>query len=98
MTFSIHRSTKKQAFDEQSRRYEDITTAEVLLETWGPGNFIASVGQAGSPWGIQLYGGAIYRVKNQMYLFHWSKDVIVDNTSPISLTTVKNVNRCCGHG
>ncbi|PVI05180.1 hypothetical protein DM02DRAFT_624212 [Periconia macrospinosa] len=69
----------------EGRKFDLVTTAENLLDTWGPGNLIVSADDPTSPQGMQLCGGLIYCVEPQTHVYHWSKDATMDAIKPVSL-------------
>ncbi|KAF2176770.1 hypothetical protein K469DRAFT_645244 [Zopfia rhizophila CBS 207.26] len=103
LTFRMHRSSTESPPVESELRHDLLTTAEDLLDTWGPGNFIVRKGFNASPCAIKICGGIIYVPDRDVPKFHWSNALAVedhqldcfDPRSKIRLGTLVTVNTSC---
>jgi hypothetical protein len=63
---------------ENQLKYDLLTTAEDLLDTWGPGNLIIRKDIERNPCGIKIGGGIVYAVDISGRMFHWTQRIELD--------------------
>ncbi|KAF2635645.1 hypothetical protein P280DRAFT_436913 [Massarina eburnea CBS 473.64] len=71
MAFRVHQP--QETFHEQNHKHDLETTANDLLDTWGPGNFIVPSHGFHHPRAIRIGGGIIFCVDALRSWYHWSK-------------------------
>lgn len=81
LTFCIRQEDASQIDITGRQKFDLLTTAEDLLDTWGPGNFILpKVDDQPLPCAIKIGGGTIcsYRPTTNVVKFHWTNNMRLD--------------------
>ncbi|TGO10379.1 hypothetical protein BTUL_0137g00360 [Botrytis tulipae] len=60
--------------------YDVLTSAENLLDTWGPGSLIIRRGSEQNPCGIKICNGIVCAAEESGTMFHWSHQTEFDQT------------------
>ncbi|KAF3318581.1 hypothetical protein TWF173_006603 [Orbilia oligospora] len=81
LAFRVHSSITDALSAEEGGRFDIFTTAEDLLDTWGPGDLITQNSQRNSVCGIQISGGIISLFGDSSN-FHWSNTLGIGGIKP----------------
>ncbi|KAI5461817.1 hypothetical protein BGZ63DRAFT_464361 [Mariannaea sp. PMI_226] len=105
MAFEFLRNSSADGTQPTPKKYDLISAAEDLVETWGPGEFIFKA-QSHLPFAIQIGGGLVYATAEEDPAYHWSRtgtDEIrfqrdLNPTQKYSIGSSTVVNRNCIRG
>ncbi|GIJ83106.1 hypothetical protein Asppvi_001624 [Aspergillus pseudoviridinutans] len=101
LAFKLCPAETKFSFVKGGLKYDILADIEDILDTWGPGQLIVRCTDR-RPCAIRLGGGFITSESTDGRKFHWSRNVNVENLSPIQqdwrqkvLIGVVTINRLC---
>ncbi|KAL4946321.1 hypothetical protein BDV06DRAFT_182701 [Aspergillus oleicola] len=85
LTIKINQLSLDAPGPQDERRFDLLATAEDLLDTWGPGCFIAHRYSRALPCAIKICGGIIYAPRENACKFHWSRTPHPELLSPVNI-------------
>ncbi|KAK6504766.1 hypothetical protein TWF481_006705 [Arthrobotrys musiformis] len=89
LTFRAHPSVTDAIDFVEEGKFDILATAEDLLDTWGPGDFLAQADSNISPYAIRVCGGIIFSSgSGDGSVFHWSN---ITPTQPVKIDDTRKV-------
>jgi hypothetical protein len=83
LAFSMIQTNRNSTPSENQLEHDLLTSAEDLLDTWGPGNFIMRKDSEENPCAINIGGGIVCTADNTGNVFHWSRRGGFDGPFPV---------------
>src|SRR5438045_9753319 len=103
LTFGMIQTRRDFASQRNQLRYDLLASAEDLLDTWGPGQFVNRKDCKEKPCAVMIGGGIIYANDPDGSIFHWDhfikfEDTILpafDPRTKIMIGALVTVNKEC---
>lgn len=104
LAFSLGTTSREIRGESGNSRYDVLTNAEDLLDTWGPGYFVYNKENTNKIHAVAIGGGFVSLVDNKTSRFHWAKGRLPENALQAAFgpyttmrigTAVRINEKCC---